>query len=57
LYSHIFLETVSEPHTGFTFATLQDFHLQILTSNKSVYDYISAIRRKTNNMFSFKVPV
>ncbi|KAK0466510.1 hypothetical protein IW261DRAFT_1346638, partial [Armillaria novae-zelandiae] len=52
LRSRIFLGTVSEPRTGFTFAILQDFHLQTLTSKKSAYDYISAIRRKTNNVFS-----
>ncbi|KAK0467547.1 hypothetical protein IW261DRAFT_1346237 [Armillaria novae-zelandiae] len=56
LCSRIFPGTVSEPHTRFTFAILQDFHLQTLTSKKLVYNYISAIRRKTNNAFSSEVP-
>ncbi|PBK60418.1 hypothetical protein ARMSODRAFT_846821, partial [Armillaria solidipes] len=56
LHSQIFPGTVAKPCSGFTFAILQDFHLQTLTSKKSVYDYISAIRRKTNNTFSKKVP-
>ncbi|KAK0207492.1 hypothetical protein IW262DRAFT_1469444 [Armillaria fumosa] len=49
-------ETVAEPRSGFTFAVLRDFHLQTLTSKKSAYDYISAIRRKTNNAFCNNVP-
>lgn len=57
LHSRIFPGTVAKPHSGFTFAVLQDFYLQTLTSKKSAYDYISAIRRKTNNVFSKKVPV
>ncbi|KAK0243559.1 hypothetical protein EDD85DRAFT_988135 [Armillaria nabsnona] len=56
LQSRIFPGTVAEPCSGFTFAVLQDFHLQTLTSKKSAYDYIFTIRRKTNNAFSKRVP-
>ncbi|KAF9020444.1 hypothetical protein BDZ89DRAFT_1072272, partial [Hymenopellis radicata] len=45
----IFPATVARPTMGFTFALMEDFHLQTLTSKKSPYDYIEAIRRKTTN--------
>ncbi|KAF8913329.1 hypothetical protein CPB85DRAFT_1219841 [Mucidula mucida] len=49
LHCRIFPATVARPETGFTFGLLEDFHLQTLTSKKSPYDYIAAIRRKTCN--------
>ncbi|KAF9471253.1 hypothetical protein BDN70DRAFT_977471 [Pholiota conissans] len=56
LESQIFPATVTQPTTGFTFNLLKDFHLQTLTSKKTPYDYITALRRKTNNAFIDEVP-
>ncbi|KAF6764485.1 hypothetical protein DFP72DRAFT_799713 [Ephemerocybe angulata] len=52
----IFPSTLSRPESGFTFTLLRDFHLQTLTSKKSSYDYMEAIRCKTNNAFPQNVP-
>ncbi|KAF8952930.1 hypothetical protein BDZ97DRAFT_1670418 [Flammula alnicola] len=49
LRSQIFPATLDQPQLGFTFNVLRDFHLQTLTSKKSSYDYLTALRRKTNN--------
>ncbi|KAJ3539948.1 hypothetical protein NMY22_g4499 [Coprinellus aureogranulatus] len=51
LSSCIFPSTVGRPASGFTFSLLRDFHLQTLTSKKSAYDYMEAIRCKGNNAF------
>ncbi|PPQ98101.1 hypothetical protein CVT26_003271 [Gymnopilus dilepis] len=56
IQSRIFPATVAQPQIGFTFALLKDFHLQTLTSKKSPYDYLFAIRHKTNNTFIDEVP-
>ncbi|KAG6848674.1 hypothetical protein H0H93_014968 [Arthromyces matolae] len=56
LRSQIFPATANEPRMGFTFNVLRDFHLQTLTSKKSAYDYIFAIRCRTDNAFPEKVP-
>lgn len=53
----IFPGTVKKPSSGFTFGLLKDFHLQTLESKKSAYDFIAALRRRTNNAFPSKVPV
>jgi hypothetical protein len=57
LDTQIFPATLGLPRMGFTFNLLKDFHLQTLTSKKSPYDYIAAIRRKTNNSFVGDVAV
>jgi hypothetical protein len=53
----VFPATVVMPQLGFTFALLKDFHLQTLTSKKSPYDYLFAIRQKTSNTFVDQVQV
>lgn len=57
LSSRIFPATVKRPTMGFTFGLLQDFHLHTLSSKKSPYDYISAVRARTNNAFHDNVSV
>ena len=57
LQSQVFPATVRLPETGFTFRLLEDFHLQTLTSKKTPYDYLSAIRQKTSSPFLDDVPV
>ncbi|KAF8204536.1 hypothetical protein BJ912DRAFT_277 [Pholiota molesta] len=56
IQSFVFPATVSQPQIGFTFNLLKDFHLQTLTSKKSPYDYLFAIRQKTSNAFVDGVP-
>jgi hypothetical protein len=57
LRARIFPATTSAPQIGFAFMLLKDFHLQTLTSKKSPYDYLFAIRQKTSNTFIEAVPV
>ncbi len=57
LSAQVFPGTLKSPAVGFTFRLLEDFHLQTLTSKKSPYDYMMALRRKTNNSFVGDVPV
>ncbi|KAK0438714.1 uncharacterized protein EV420DRAFT_1279905, partial [Desarmillaria tabescens] len=56
LESRIFPATRNKPRTGFTFAVLRDFHLHTLTSKKSSYDYIEAVKRQGNNAFPQDCP-
>ena len=53
----LFPATLTNPQTAFSFAMLNQAHLHILQSKKSAYDYIWAIRRLTNNVFTSDVPV
>lgn len=46
--SSLFPATTEEPRTAFTFAILKDFHLHTRTSKKASYDYLRAIRRKSD---------
>ena len=55
--AEIFPGSMSTPVTGFTFNLLKDSHLQALESKKAAYDFISALRRRTNNADPAKVPV
>lgn len=57
LNARIFPATVNRPTMGFTFNLLRNFHLQTLSSKKSPYDYIYAVRCRTNNAFPHSVPV
>lgn len=59
LRHRMFPATVARPGMAFTFSVLHDFHLQTLTSKKSPYDYVEALRRKTINSFPdlYDVPV
>lgn len=57
LEAQVFPGTIVQPTTGFTFNVLKDFHLQTLSSKKTPYDYIRALRRRTNNAFLDDVPV
>ncbi|KAL1712183.1 hypothetical protein EV715DRAFT_214149 [Schizophyllum commune] len=56
LASQIFPATFKQPTTGFTFNVLRDFHQHTLSSKKNVYDYVDALKRKTNSIFPHKVP-
>lgn len=49
--------SVKQPSLAFTFNVLKDFHLHTLESKKSAYDFVSALRRWTNNAFPMDVPV
>ncbi|KLO06221.1 hypothetical protein SCHPADRAFT_946269 [Schizopora paradoxa] len=44
--------TAKEPRVCFTFDLMKDFHVHSHTSKKSAYDYMQAIRRKTNVLVS-----
>jgi len=55
--SQVFPATTKQPQTGFTFNLLDDFHQHTLTSKKSPYDYLSAVRQKTSCTFLDDVPV
>lgn len=57
LEAAIFPSTVRLPELGFTFGVLKDFHVQTLTSKKSPYDYMRALRIKTNSAFLNSVRV
>jgi CxC2 like cysteine cluster associated with KDZ transposases len=57
LSARIFPASMVRPTTGFTFKLLETFHLDCLQSKKSAYDYIGALRRRTNNAFPDDVPV
>ncbi|KAJ6552669.1 hypothetical protein DFH09DRAFT_1038762, partial [Mycena vulgaris] len=56
LKSRIFPGSTVKPITGFTFNFMESSHLDILESKKSAYDFIAAMRRKTNNAFPQSVP-
>ncbi|KAK0237581.1 hypothetical protein EDD85DRAFT_769446, partial [Armillaria nabsnona] len=56
LESQIFPATRNKLRTGFTFAVLRDFHLHTLTSKKSSYDYIEAVKCQGNNAFPQDCP-
>ncbi len=53
-YTHCKLlpSTPQAPRVLFTFDLMKDFHVHSLTSKKSAFDYIAAIRRKTNALVS-----
>jgi hypothetical protein len=53
----LFPATMERPETAFTFAVLDDFHLQSLTSKKPVQDYVDALRKHTEPAFPQAVPV
>lgn len=57
LSAQIFPGSMDRPITGFTFNLLKDSHLQALESKKAAYDYVSALRRRTNNADPAKVAV
>ncbi|TFK60905.1 hypothetical protein BDN72DRAFT_904576 [Pluteus cervinus] len=57
--AHFFPATVERPErpdTAFTFAFLEDLHIQVLTSKKSVFDHHSAIQRLTDAVSPQTVP-
>ena len=53
----LFPATLTSPQTAFTFEMLNQAHIHILQSKKSAYDYIWALRRLTNNVFTSDTPV
>ena len=53
----LFPATLTNPQTAFTFVMLNQAHVHILQSKKSAYDYIWALRRLTNNVFTSDVKV
>lgn len=54
---NLFPASVDDPRTLFTFQILKDFHLQTRISKKSAYDYLRAIRRKTDGALVNNVSV
>ena len=53
----IFPGSMTSPATGFTFNLLKDFHLQASESKKAAFDFISALRSRSNNADPSKIPV
>ncbi|KZV60063.1 hypothetical protein PENSPDRAFT_594542 [Peniophora sp. CONT] len=47
-----FPATIREPSTAFSFELLKDFHMHHLESKKSAYDYMGAVVRLTDNVFT-----
>ncbi|TFK58222.1 hypothetical protein BDN72DRAFT_782377, partial [Pluteus cervinus] len=54
--ARLFPATVNRPDTALTFAFLEDLHIHVLTSKKSVFDHHSAIQRLTNAVSPQNVP-
>ncbi|KAK1227310.1 hypothetical protein PQX77_009695 [Marasmius sp. AFHP31] len=55
LEARLFPATVDIPQTVFTFDVLRDFHLHTLSSKKTPYDFLYALRMKTDNAFPEEV--
>ncbi|KAK7024355.1 hypothetical protein VNI00_016409 [Paramarasmius palmivorus] len=56
LEAGIFPATHEDPKTGFTFNLLDSFNIESLVSKKSAYDFVTALRRRTNWEFPEDVP-
>ncbi|KAJ3766473.1 hypothetical protein FB446DRAFT_794081 [Lentinula raphanica] len=56
MQARLFPGTVSVPRTIFTFRVLDEFQEHHLASKKAAYDYIGALRRLTDGVFTHKVP-
>ncbi|KLO05566.1 hypothetical protein SCHPADRAFT_946616 [Schizopora paradoxa] len=52
IHCKILPASVKEPREFFTFDLMKDFHIHSLVSKKSAFDYIRAIRRKTDALVS-----
>jgi hypothetical protein len=55
--AQLFPTTTVDTKTAFTFKVLKEFHLHNLESKEAAYDYLAAIRRLTDNVFTDDVPV
>jgi CxC2 like cysteine cluster associated with KDZ transposases len=55
--ARLFPATIEQPVTAFTFDVLKQFHIHSFESKKSVFDYVGALRRMTNNYRTELVPV
>lgn len=53
----LFPASVKDPQTCFTFGLLRHWQLETLQSKITAYDYIRALRRLTDNVFTGNVPV
>ncbi|KAJ8088246.1 hypothetical protein PM082_022318, partial [Marasmius tenuissimus] len=54
--SDLFPSTVTDPQSAFTFRLLRHYSLFTLQAKITPYDYIKAIRRLTDNVFTGNVP-
>ncbi|KAJ3979929.1 hypothetical protein F5890DRAFT_1420566 [Lentinula detonsa] len=54
--TNLFPATVAEPQTAFSFRTLRHWQLITLQSKITAYDYVRALRRQTDNVFTGNVP-
>jgi hypothetical protein len=57
MHARLFPATMLNTKTAFTFKVLKEFHLHNLESKEAVYDYLRAIRRLTDNVFTEDVLV
>src|SRR5262245_4669702 len=55
--ARLFPGTTRDPRTAFTFTVLKEFHLHNLESKKAAYDYLGALRRLSDNVFTADVSV
>lgn len=55
--ARLFPSTTRSPTSAFTFEVLKSFHVHSLQSKASAYDFIGAIQRLTDNVFTHNVPV
>jgi CxC2 like cysteine cluster associated with KDZ transposases len=53
----LFPATMERPETTFTYAVLNEFHMQSLTSKKSALDFVDTIRKHTSAAFPQETPV
>lgn len=55
--ARLFPATTRDTKSAFTFKVLKDFHIHNLESKEAAFDYLGAIRRLTDNVFTADVPV
>jgi CxC2 like cysteine cluster associated with KDZ transposases len=55
--SRLFPATIEQPETAISFNVIRQFHIQSFESKKSVFDFVGALRRMTNNVRTELVPV
>lgn len=55
--ARLFPATTQSPTTAFTFEVLKSFHIHSLQSKSSAYDFVGAIQRLAENVFTHDIPV
>jgi hypothetical protein len=53
----LYPQTLEDPRSAFSYAVLKDHYLHSMQGKVSDQDYVIALRRKTDNVFTSDVPV